>query len=144
MDLAEQLGVLGEEFLGDGLDAEGLLDFAPARGRLGVLEQVEKAGLRGVAAFAFADDVGETTGGREPGLHADLAGFLFDGGVFHLDVGEPPLRFRRRDERDECGVLFVAGLEMVGDEVADGGAGALQFGFVGQMDDQDIELLVVG
>ena len=36
--------------------------------------------------------------------------------------------------------LLVARLEMVGDEIADGGAGALQFGFVGQVDDQHVEL----
>ena len=41
---------------------------------LGVLEQVEKSGLRGVATLAFADDVGETAGGREARLDADLAG----------------------------------------------------------------------
>ena len=52
--------------------------------------------------------------------------------------------FGGRDERDEGGVLLVAGLEMVGDEVADGGAGALQLGFVGQVDDQHVELFVVG
>ena len=60
---------------------------------LGVLEQAEKTGLRGVAALAFADDVGETARGGEVGFHADLAGFFLDGGVFHLDIGEPPLCF---------------------------------------------------
>ena len=52
--------------------------------------------------------------------------------------------FGRRDERDEGGVFFVSGLEMVGDEVPDGSAAALQFGFVRQPDNQNVEFFVVG
>ena len=70
--------------------------------------------------------------------------FLLDGGVFHLDVGKPPLLFCGRNERDERGILVVAGLEMVGDEVADGGAGALQLGFLGKVDNEHVELFFSG
>ena len=35
-DVAEQLGVFVEEFLGDGLDAEGVFDAGPASGRISV------------------------------------------------------------------------------------------------------------
>ena len=102
---------------------------------LGILKQIEKSALRGVATLALADDVGKSPGRRQARLDANLAGLFFDGGVFHLDVGEAPLVFRGRDERDEGGFLFVAGLEMVGDEIADGGAGAFQFGFIREVDD---------
>ena len=72
-NLAEQLGVLVEELLGDGFDAEGVFELRQRRVVLGVLKQVEKAGLRGVATLAFADDVGEAAGGCELRLHANLA-----------------------------------------------------------------------
>ena len=89
-----------KELLGDGLDVEGFFDVAQAWVVLGVLEQAEKAGLRRVAAFALADDVGETPGGREASFNANFAGVVLDGGIFHLDVGEAPLPFGGRDERD--------------------------------------------
>ena len=90
-NVAEQLGVLLKNSL---VTASTLKASSISRQRgisLGVLEQIEKAGLRGVAAFALADDVGETPGRGEPRFHANLAGVFFDGGVFHLDVGEAPV-----------------------------------------------------
>ncbi len=144
VDLPEQLCVFFEEFFGDGLDAERLFDVRQRRVSLSILKQIEKSGLRGVATFAFADDVGKTPRRSEARFHTNFAGVFFDGGVFHFDVGEPPRRFRRRDERHEGGILFVAGLEVVGHEVADGGAGPFQFGLIGEVDNQNVELLLFG
>ena len=144
LDVTEQRGVLVEEFPGNGLDAEGFLDLGQLGVILGVLEQPEKAGLRGVATLALADDVGEAAGRRQPRLDTDLAGLGFDGGILHLDEGEAPLAFGGGDERHEGGVFAVALLEVVGDEVADGGAGALQLGIAGQVDDQHVELFILG
>ena len=41
-------------------------------------------------------------------------------------------------------ILAGAGFEMVGDEIADGGAGALQFKLRRQMDNKNVKLLTVG
>ena len=74
-EVEEQRLVLLEKLLGDGLDAEGVFDLRQRGMILGVLEQVEKPALRGVATLAFADDVGTAAGRRELGLHANLAVF---------------------------------------------------------------------
>jgi hypothetical protein len=133
-EVEEQRLVLFEEFLGDGLHAEGVLDLRQRWMILCVLEQIEKTTLRRVAAFAFADNVGTAARRGKLGLHTHLAVVLLDGDVFHFDVGKTPLLFRGRHERNEGGLLAVLGFEMIGDEIADGGAGTLQFGFRRQMD----------
>ncbi len=126
VNLSEQLGVFVEELPSDGLDAEGVFDLRERRIVLRVLQQAEKAGLRGVATLALAHDVGEAASGRQARLDADATGLGLDGGILHLDVGEPPLPFGGRDERDEGSVFFVAGLEMVGNEITNSSARALQ------------------
>jgi len=54
------------------------------------------------------------------------------------------LFFRRRNEGNEGGVFFVSCFEVMGNKITDGGAGARQFGSCRQMDDQDIQLLIIG
>jgi hypothetical protein len=82
----KQFRILVEKILGDGLHAEGFLDLGK-RGIGGcILKQVEKSGLGRVAAFTLADQIGKSSGRREPGFDADLARLLLDGGVLHLDV----------------------------------------------------------
>ena len=73
MNVAEQLGVLVEEFLGDGLDAEGFFDLRQRRVCAVIAKQVEETGLRRVAAFALADDIGEAPRRGETRLYTDLA-----------------------------------------------------------------------
>ena len=51
--------------------------------------------------------------------------------------------FSGRDEGDERGILVVAGPEMVGDKVTDGGPGTLQLRFGRQMDDEHVELVLI-
>ena len=49
-----------------------------------------------------------------------------------------------RDERNESSVLLVAGFQVIGHKVADCRPCALQFGFGAQVDDEHVELLVIG
>ena len=140
---SNKLDVLFKEFFGDGLNAERFLNVQEFWIGLRILQQVKEPGLCCMAAFPFADDVRETAGRREPGFHADLTGFL-DGGIFHFDIGKPPLFLGWRHKCDESGILFVPRLEVVSHEVADGGSGALQFVFPGQVNDQNVQFLIVG
>ena len=90
-EVVEERIVLPEELLGDGFDAEGVFDLRQRGTILGFLEQVEKARLRGVAAFALADDVGTAAGGRETFFDGDLSSLgVTLGFVFHADKGKPP------------------------------------------------------
>lgn len=65
VNVLKELPILSEEFLRDGLNAEGIFDTRERRVMFRVLEQIEKAGLRSVAALAFADDVGKPAGGGQ-------------------------------------------------------------------------------
>jgi len=127
MNFFEELGVSGKELLGDRFDAEGFFDVGQHGIVIRVLQEGEKAGLSGVAAFALANQIREPAGGRELRVDANFAVLVLNGSVFHLHVGEAPLLFGRRDEGDEGSVLFIAHFEMVGDEIPNGGASALEF-----------------
>ena len=61
----------------------------------GVLEHVEKTALRRMTTLAFADDIRTAARRGKLGLYAHLAIVLFNGGVFHFDVGNAPLLFCR-------------------------------------------------
>lgn len=125
IDLLEQIPVSGKEFLRDRLNAESRFQFRKCGIFVCVLKKVEKPCLCGVATFVLADKVGEAAGRGEARLHAHLSRFLFNGGVLHLYIREPPLIPRRRNERHERGVLLFAVLEVIRHEITDGGAGAL-------------------
>lgn len=144
LNLLEQLAVPGEKHLGDRFDAEGLFDLRERGVVLRVLKQAEKPGLCRMATLAFADDVGEAAGGREARFDADFARFLLDSRILHLDVGEAPLPFRGRNERDEGSVFLLTLLQVVGHEIADAGSGALQLGFLGEVNDENVEFFVIG
>jgi hypothetical protein len=76
--ITKQASVLIEEFLCDGLDAEGVFELRQRGEILGVLEQIQEPSLRGVATLALADDVGEPEGRREARLDINFARFGLD------------------------------------------------------------------
>ena len=143
-EIEKEFLVLLEKFLGDGLDAKSIFNLRECRKIFRVLEQVEKPALRSMATFIFANDVGTAAGGRELGLNANFAVVFFDSSVFHFDVRESPAFFGRRKEGDKSGVFAVALLQMIGNEIADGRAGAFQLGFFREMDNENVELFSFG
>jgi len=152
MNVFEKFHIAFEEFLGDGLDTKGLLNIRKFGIGFRVLEQGEKSCLRRMATLAFSHDVREAACRGEPGLHADpsaslrtgFAGFLFHGSVFHLDIGKAPLFFRRRHKGNKGCVLFIACFEVMCDKITDGGARPCQLGFIGQMNNQNIQFIIIG
>ena len=144
VDLTEQLRVFREELFGDCLDAERILNACKEWVSPGVSQQVEKTSLRCVAAFTLSDDVRKAASRRQPCLDANLPGLFRNRGVFHLDVGEPPCVLRRRYERNQCRVLFIPFLEVIGNEITDGGTRPFQLGFGGQVNDQHIQRFFTG
>ena len=143
MDVLKKRHITLKEFVGDGFDAKRLFDILQPRILVCLLQQAEKPGLGGMAALSLANQIGEAAGGRQALFDADLARILLDRGILHLHIGEAPLLFGRRNERHQRGVLLVALLEMVGHEIAGGGARPLQLRISGQMDDQNIKLPLI-
>ena len=143
MNVAEEFGVLFKEFLGDGLNAEGFFNLRQRRVCAVIGKQVEEARLRGVAAFAFADDIGEAPRRGETRLYANLAAVGLDSRVLHADIRKAPTAFRGGDEGNERRVFLIPLLEVIGNEVADGGARALQLGIRGQMHNEHVERFAV-
>ena len=88
-------------------DAESFFDLRKRRVCVVVAEQIEEARLRRVAAFAFADNVGEAPRRGEPGFYADLAALALDGGILHADIGKPPTAFRGRNEGNQGRILVA-------------------------------------
>lgn len=105
-----------------------------------------KAALGGMAFLIRSDEVGVSPRGSQPFLALDLAGARITLGlVFHADIREAPRLRVGRDEGDEAS-FFVAliALELVGNEVTQGGAGALQLVRFSEMDDEHIGQLTLG
>ncbi len=83
----EQPGVFIEKFPGDRLNAKRLLDLRQRRFRRGVLQQRQKAGLRGMTFLLHAHPIGIAPRRRQSFLGLDLAGLgIALRFVLHADV----------------------------------------------------------